>query len=177
MSMEKMEHPDPNGSNGNGKKKASIVSGKLLHEVFLNTGLYLLFGGILIGYISGMQGEKVTREDDHFFVSLFQGVLCLFLLEMGMTASRKLKDLKTGGWPYVAFALVGTERIRDRRDPGHARLRLSHGHAFPVGVVRALRRSLRRGLVHRRPGGPATCDSRGEPDAAAGGVAGPDVFV
>jgi uncharacterized protein len=106
MSLEKMEHPNMNGFNGNGKKNASIFSAKLLHEVFLNTGLYLLFGGILIGYISGMQGEKVTREDDHFFVSLFQGVLCLFLLEMGMTASRKLKDLKTGGLGYILFALV-----------------------------------------------------------------------
>ncbi len=105
MSLEKMEHPDSNNGNGNGKKPG-FISGKLLHEVFLNTGLYLLFGGILVGYISGMQGEKVTREDDHFFITLFQGVLCLFLLEMGMTASRKLKDLKTGGWGYVAFALV-----------------------------------------------------------------------
>ena len=30
-------------------------------------------------------------------MNLFQGVLCLFLLEMGMTASRKLKDLQTAG--------------------------------------------------------------------------------
>jgi uncharacterized protein len=39
----------------------------------------------------------VTRDDDNFCVSLFQGVLCLFLLEMGMTASRKLRDLRAGG--------------------------------------------------------------------------------
>jgi uncharacterized protein len=106
MSLERMEHPDVNDRNGNGRKKVGIFAPELLHEVFLNTGLYLLFGGIFIGYISGLQGEKVTREDDHFFVALFQGVLCLFLLEMGMTASRKLKDLKTGGWGYVAFGLL-----------------------------------------------------------------------
>ena len=80
--------------------------GKLLHEVFLNTGLYLLFGGITIGFISGLQGDEVTRADDSFFVTLFQGVLCLFLLEMGMTASRKLKDLKTAGWPFVLFGVL-----------------------------------------------------------------------
>ena len=28
-----------------------------MHEVFLNTGLYLLFGGIIIGLVSGLQGE------------------------------------------------------------------------------------------------------------------------
>jgi hypothetical protein len=75
-------------------------------EVFLNTGLYLLFGGIIIGWISGLQGEKVSRDDDNFFVTLFQGVLCLFLLEMGMTASRKLKDLKSGGPGFITFALI-----------------------------------------------------------------------
>ena len=83
-----------------------MLSRKLLHEVFLNPGLYLLFGGIVIGFISGLQGEKVTRDDDNFFVDLFQGVLCLFLLEMGMTASRKLKDLRTAGWRFIVFGLL-----------------------------------------------------------------------
>jgi uncharacterized protein len=105
MALERMEHPDTNGS-GVRKKPVSIFTGKLMHEVFLNTGLYLLFGGIVIGLISGLQGPEVTRADDSFFVTLFQGVLCLFLLEMGMTASRKIKDLKTAGWRFVLFGLV-----------------------------------------------------------------------
>lgn len=91
---------------GNGKRAGSVFSRKLLHEVFLNSGLYLLFGGIVIGFISGLQGKKVTQEDDRFFVSLFQGVLCLFLLEMGMTASRKLRDLRLAGWRFVLFGLA-----------------------------------------------------------------------
>jgi uncharacterized protein len=104
FSLEKREHPERNGvENG---KKAPIVTGKLLHEVFLNPGLYLLFGGIIIGLVSRLQGENVTREDDNFFISLFQGVLCLFLLEMGMTASRKLKDLKTAGPGFIFFGLL-----------------------------------------------------------------------
>src|SRR5271166_3670884 len=107
MALEKMDHPDLNGNgNGSGKKKPAVFSGKLLHEVFLNTGLYLLFGGIIIGLISGLQGPEVTRADDSFFVTLFQGVLCLFLLEMGMTASRKLKDLRSAGWPFVVFGIL-----------------------------------------------------------------------
>ena len=39
-------------------------------------------------------------------MTLFQGVLCLFLLEMGMTASRKLKDLRTAGIGFIAFGLI-----------------------------------------------------------------------
>lgn len=106
LSLEKREHPEPNGNNGNNGKKGPIITRKLLHEVFLNTGLYLLFGGIIIGLVSRLQGEKVTREDDNFFISLFQGVLCLFLLEMGMTASRKLKDLKAAGPAFIVYGIL-----------------------------------------------------------------------
>ncbi len=87
-------------------KPPGLLSPKLLHEVFLNPGLYLLFGGIAVGFISGKQGTKVTAADDRFFVSLFEGILCLFLLEMGMTASRKLKDLKSAGIGYILFGLL-----------------------------------------------------------------------
>jgi hypothetical protein len=87
-------------------KKKNGFSPELLHEVFLNPGLFLLFGGIVIGFVARNQGEKVTHEDDALFLSLFQGLLCLFLLEMGMTASRKLKDLRAAGWPFVAFAVI-----------------------------------------------------------------------
>lgn len=107
LALEKMEHPDNGNGNGNGSRNGHrLISGKLLHEVFLNSGLYLLFGGIAIGFISGLQGPEVTRADDSFFVTLFQGILCLFLLEMGMTASRKLKDLRQAGWPFVAFGVL-----------------------------------------------------------------------
>jgi hypothetical protein len=91
---------------GNVEKGKSIFSKELLHEVFLNPGIYLLFGGIAIGFISRMQGEGVVQPDDELFVNLFHGVLCLFLLEMGITASRRLRDLKTAGWPFIAFGLL-----------------------------------------------------------------------
>jgi hypothetical protein len=83
-----------------------IFSRELFQEVFLNPGLVLLIGGIIIGLISGMQGQKVVVDDDRFFVLAFQGVLCLFLLEMGMTASRKLKDLRSAGMGFIFFGLL-----------------------------------------------------------------------
>ena len=83
-----------------------IFSKKALHEIFLNPGLFLLFGGIAIGFISRLQGVHVTEANDKFFVVLFQGVLCLFLLEMGMTACSRLKDLRLGGPGFIAFGLI-----------------------------------------------------------------------
>jgi len=84
----------------------SVFSKKVLHEVFFNPGLYLLFGGIVIGFIGRLQGVKVTEVDDKFFVVLFHGVLSLFLLEMGMTACSRLKDLKNAGAGFIVFALL-----------------------------------------------------------------------
>ena len=87
-------------------KPAGGFNAELLREVFLNPGLFLLFGAIIVGFVSRLQGHKVTDADDSLFVTLFQGLLCLFLLEMGMTASKRLKDLKTAGWRFVVFGLV-----------------------------------------------------------------------
>jgi uncharacterized protein len=109
LSMEKLEHPnwEPDQSPARGKaKRMPIFSRELLQEVFLNPGLVLLIGGILIGLISGLQGQKVVADDDKFFVLAFQGVLCLFLLEMGMTASRKLRDLRSAGPGFIFFGLL-----------------------------------------------------------------------
>ncbi|MCV7099949.1 sodium-dependent bicarbonate transport family permease [Mycobacterium palustre] len=109
LSMEKLEHPnwEPDQSPAIGKaKRMPLFSRELLQEVFLNPGLVLLFGGILIGLISGLQGQKVVADDDKFFVLAFQGVLCLFLLEMGMTASRKLRDLRSAGPGFIFFGLL-----------------------------------------------------------------------
>ena len=87
-------------------KPPGVFSPKLLHELFFNPGLFLLFGGIIIGFISGLQGHAVTDKIDPLLgEALFQGMLCLFLLEMGMTASRRLKDLKAGGWQLIAFGI------------------------------------------------------------------------
>jgi uncharacterized protein len=109
LSLEKLEHPDwePDYSPAREKpKRMPIFSRALFQEVFLNPGLVLLIGGIIIGLVSGLQGQKVVADDDKFFVMAFQGVLCLFLLEMGMTASRKLKDLRTAGPGFIFFALL-----------------------------------------------------------------------
>ena len=86
--------------------RPALITPELLHEVFLNPGIYLLMFGILVGFLSGLQGKKVTQDDDLLFINLFQGLLCLFLLEMGMMASSKLRDLKMAGWRFIAFGLI-----------------------------------------------------------------------
>lgn len=87
-------------------EKEGFLSRKLLREVFLNPGLCLLFGGIVIGFVSGLQGHKVTHDADSLFITAFQGALCLFLLEMGMTAASKVRDLRAAGRGFIFFGLL-----------------------------------------------------------------------
>lgn len=101
-----LEHHEDADENSKPHQPPGFFSVELLREVFLNPGLFLLFGAIIVGFISRHQGHKVTDPDDKLFVMLFQGLLCLFLLEMGMTAAKRLRDLKTAGWRFIVFGLV-----------------------------------------------------------------------
>lgn len=78
-----------------GIKKSGEVAGsekgELFREVFLNASVVVLVGALAIGWISGEPGmDKISP----FFVTPFQGVLCLFLLDMGLNAGRGLRQ----GW-------------------------------------------------------------------------------
>ena len=112
----------------------SILSKKILHEIFFNPGLYLLFGGIAIGYISRLQGVEVTQAADRFFVVLFQGVLCLFLLEMGMTACSRLKDLRMGGKGFIAFGIIAPNIFASTGILVAHGYSMLLGHPFEVGT-------------------------------------------
>ena len=105
FSLDQRQPPEREGLDRTGKKPV-LLSRELLREVFLNPGLLLLFGGIAIGFISGLQGHKVTHDNDTFFIAAFQGALSFFLLEMGMTAARKLRDLKSAGTGFIVFGLL-----------------------------------------------------------------------
>ena len=162
MSLEKMEHPDNEPS-----QHGALLSKELLHEVFLNPGIYLLFGGIAIGYISQLQGHAVTAPDDSLFVTLFQGILCLFLLEMGITASRRLRDLRTAGWRFILFGLLAPNLFAAIGITVAHLYSMALGTPFNPGNLRAVCRALWCGLVHCRAGGAATSHSRGQPHATA----------
>lgn len=61
----------------------------LLREILLNGSIVLLVGSFVIGWITGPDG---LSKIDAFIVAPFQGVLCLFLLDMGLVAGRGLRD-------------------------------------------------------------------------------------
>lgn len=60
----------------------------LWREILLNGSIVLLVGSFLIGLATGADG---MARIDAFIVAPFQGILCLFLLDMGLVAGRGLK--------------------------------------------------------------------------------------
>ncbi len=77
--------------------------GSLAHEVFLNKGILLMGGGLLIGAVAGPSGIEPIAP---VFVDLFKGVLALFLVEMGIVAASRLKDLRELGVFLLAFGTL-----------------------------------------------------------------------
>jgi hypothetical protein len=82
-----------------GKTKGSNL-GEAIHEVLTGRSILLLIGGLVIGTVCG--AEKVN-EVAPFFITPFKGVLCLFLLELGMVAARRMRDLKNAGWRLLVL--------------------------------------------------------------------------
>jgi hypothetical protein len=85
------------------------MDAKLWHEILLNGSIVLLVGAFLIGWITGAQG---MARIDSFIVAPFQGVLCLFLLDMGLVAGRGLRGIKgklgLGGLAFgVLMPMIG----------------------------------------------------------------------
>lgn len=80
------------------------VDSGLWREVLLNGSIVLLVGAFLIGWITGPQG---LAEIESFIVTPFKGVLCLFLLDMGLLAGRGMQaGRKSLGLGSIAFGLV-----------------------------------------------------------------------
>lgn len=85
---------------GSDARVAGSESGELIREVLLNASVVVLVGALAIGWIAGDEG---TQKVQPFFTDMFQGVLCLFLLDMGLNAGRGLRQ----GWRQLEPATIG----------------------------------------------------------------------
>jgi uncharacterized protein len=84
--------------------RAGRMDADLWREILLNGSIVLLVGSFLIGLATGAEG---MARIDAFIVAPFQGILCLFLLDMGLVAGRGLKAAKgvlTAG--ALAFGII-----------------------------------------------------------------------
>ncbi|MFB1501865.1 sodium-dependent bicarbonate transport family permease, partial [Thiocapsa sp. N5-Cardenillas] len=129
---------NPGGStarsdSGNGNGGSHL--GDLLREAFTNGSVVLLLGSMLIGAIANPTAMKSL---DPFTTDIFMGMLCLFLLEMGLEAGRRFGDFRRVGLALGAFGLVmpligGAIGVL----VGHYMLGFSIGGTTLVGVLGA----------------------------------------
>ncbi|HZG08389.1 MAG TPA: sodium-dependent bicarbonate transport family permease [Allosphingosinicella sp.] len=86
---------------GNGANTAN--GGGLWHEVLLNASVVLLIGSFLIGLLAGADGAAPIMP---VFEGLFRGLLCLFLLDMGLVAGRRLIETRSLTARAAAMAIL-----------------------------------------------------------------------
>lgn len=78
--------------------------GGLWREIALNGSIVMLTGSFIIGWITGPAGLADVAP---FIVDPFKGVLCLFLLDMGLVAGRGIRQGRRDLSPaLVAFGII-----------------------------------------------------------------------
>jgi hypothetical protein len=77
--------------------------GDLLHETLLNGSVVLLVGSFVIGVVAGKDGFAPIAP---VFDTAFRGILCLFLLDMGLVAARRLREARALTARLAGLALL-----------------------------------------------------------------------
>jgi hypothetical protein len=86
-----------------GSGEAATPMSELLREVLVNGSVVLLAGSFAVGMIIGDAGFKPIAP---LFDGLFRGALCLFLLDMGLVAARRLIDARLLTAPLVLLGVA-----------------------------------------------------------------------
>lgn len=77
--------------------------GELLRETLLNGSVVLLTGSFIIGLVAGKEGFAPIAP---VFEVGFRGILCLFLLDMGLIAARRLREARSLTARLVVLAIL-----------------------------------------------------------------------
>jgi hypothetical protein len=77
--------------------------GAAVGHVLASKSILLLLGGLVIGWAAGKEGMVEVQA---FFVEPFKGVLCLFLLELGMVAAARFHDLRSRWLFLVPYGII-----------------------------------------------------------------------
>ena len=97
-----------------------------VREVLTGRTAMLLIGGLAIGAIAGKDGVQAV---DAMYFQLFQGMLMLFMLDMGLVAASQLRQLRRGVGRLVVYATV--------LPLVHGLAGTAIGHAVGLGVAGA----------------------------------------
>ncbi|MFM9959354.1 MAG: sodium-dependent bicarbonate transport family permease [Phycisphaerales bacterium] len=77
--------------------------GSLVREALMNGPVFLILGSLIVGAVCH---QDTVGKLKPFTTDIFYGVLVLFLLDMGIVAAKRLRDLAAQGVVLVLFALL-----------------------------------------------------------------------
>lgn len=78
----------------------------LLHEIMTGRTMILLIGGLLLGSVMGEANWKSIAPFFDPTGGVFRGLLCLFLLEMGISAATRLSEVKRSAPLMIGFGIA-----------------------------------------------------------------------
>lgn len=77
---------------------------KIIVHAITNGSVFLILGSLVIGYLAN---EKQALDIKPFTTDIFQGFLAIFLLDMGISCGKRIKDLvASGAFPFIFAILV-----------------------------------------------------------------------
>ncbi|MGY6743193.1 MAG: sodium-dependent bicarbonate transport family permease [Cecembia sp.] len=76
---------------------------KVVNHAFTNGSVLLILGSLIIGLLAS---EEEARGIEPFTTDIFKGFLAIFLLDMGITSGKKLKDFLDSGKFTAIFAIL-----------------------------------------------------------------------
>ncbi|MGH7998244.1 MAG: sodium-dependent bicarbonate transport family permease [Brasilonema sp.] len=77
--------------------------GEVLREAFLNGSVFLLVCSVIVGILTGEKGWEKLQP---FTQGIFYGALTFFLLDMGLVAARRIRDLSKTGSFLIGFSII-----------------------------------------------------------------------
>jgi hypothetical protein len=89
------------GNRANGRSTASLV-----HEIVTGRTMILLVGGLLIGCVMGARNWETIAPLFDPKGGMFKGLLCIFLLEMGIAAASRFGEIRRVGVFMIAFGVT-----------------------------------------------------------------------
>ncbi len=118
---------------GNGREGAPVW-GVLLRDALLNGSVFLLLGSLVIGVVADPGAVGTVKP---FSDGVFKGVLCLFLLDMGIVSARRLGQLARMGAFLGGFAVAAPLGNGALALGLAAALRMAPGDAFLLVTLAA----------------------------------------
>lgn len=84
-------------------KKSSQSFGHIIREAFSNGSVLMILGSLVIGIVAD---EKQAEGIKPFTSDIFKGFLAVFLLDMGITATKRIKAFNKGGLFLTLFGII-----------------------------------------------------------------------